>query len=142
MLQICSKWCITFCIRNRNAAKESAKAFTIMFCMTQLEQKLFIYKYIFIYTWYSASCSSHHLPLFSSILWFASLLSYKFQCLCFVPFPQDEKNNALTPSAFLYKLSAINSGFHFRSAARKAYLLWISRFSLDSEHTLLRHCEL
>lgn len=141
MLQICSKWCIIFCIRNRNAAKDSAKAYAAMFYMTQLEQKLFIYNYI-LSTWCSASCSSQCLPWFSSILWFASLLSYKFRSLCFVPLPPNEKNNGLTSSAFLYKLSPINSGFHLRSAPRKAYPLGISRSPLDWRHILLRPCEL
>lgn len=68
--------------------------------------KLFIYKYV-LSTWYWAPCSSQYLPQFSSILWFASVLSYKFQSLCFFPFPQKEKNNTLTPSTFLYKLSPI-----------------------------------
>lgn len=58
-------------------------------------------------------CSSHHSP----------------------PFPAPQKK-AHTPSAFIYKLSPINRSFQLRSAAAKAYPLWISRSPLDLQHTL------
>lgn len=50
--------------------------------------------------------------------------------------PPPPPKKALTPSAFTYKFSPINSSFQLRSAAGKAYPLWISRSPLDLQHTL------
>lgn len=86
-------------------------------CLAWLSwDKNFLYTNTFLSVRYSASCCSHNIPWFSSILWSASLLSYEFQYLFFILFYWKEKNNALPPSPFLYKLFSVSSVFQLGSA--------------------------